>query len=134
MNAKKEYRRLRVQSIENRARMEKLIRVILQQHGGRINHEPEADEDGEVYIEDNISILCYGKRRNPNIGITSVYIGPKGEIKIDGIDTTSMDPERGYDVYPENYACLIDFIAVALDYSETSRFTRFIQRIIRRKL
>lgn len=134
MNTKKEYRRLRAQSVENRARMGKLIRVILLQHGGRITHEPEADQEGEVYIEDFIFILCYGKRRNPNIGITSVYIGPKGEILIDGIDTTSMEPERGYDVYPENYASVLNFIAVALDYSETSRFTRFIQRIIRRRL
>lgn len=134
MNTKKEYRRLRAQSVENRARMGKLIRVILQQHGGRITHEPEEDEEGNIYIEDIISMLCYGKHYNPNVGITSVYIGPKGEIKIDGIDTTSMEPERSYDVYPENYACLLDFIAVALDYSETSRFTWFIQRIIRRRL
>ena len=129
MNTKKEYRRLVAQTIQNRARMGELIPHLLKEHADRITQEPELDEDGDIYLEDTIQILCYGKYNNPCIGITSVYFGEHGEILMDGINIRLGITEKGYDVYPENYVCVLDFIATALNYPTTGWFENFIRRI-----
>lgn len=99
------------------AEQKTLLIDLLKRNGGRVTSHPVPDEDGSV--EYPVTMAFYGNYDNPNISITDVYLDGNGDLYVDGIDESTGIVEHKYQVYPEQCAWVLNFLALALGFNGT---------------
>lgn len=94
--------------------MEAFIKAAVKENQGRISLK--AADGTELEREDYpvISTL-YGKRDNPQIRLTEVYLDKHDKIYADGIDDDTEEKRREFYIYPEHYSDVFFFIGHVLN-------------------
>lgn len=97
--------------------MEAFIKAAIKENQGRISLTvAEGAEGGELERADYpvISTL-YGRRDNPQIRLTEVYLDKHDKIYADGIDDDTGEKRREFYIYPEQYSDVFFFIGHVLN-------------------
>lgn len=106
--------------------MESFIKAAVKESQGRISLTvAEGDECTELEREDYpvISTL-YGRRDNPQIRLTEVYLDKQDKIYADGIDDDTGEKRREFYVYPEQYSDVLFFIGHVLSLANMKKIIK----------
>ena len=95
-------------------RMKDLLIRLLDSQDGHVTSLPVPDKDG--CVEYPVSMFFYGRRGNLNISVTDVYFNENSALCVDGMDESKGNFEHGFQVCPEHYLGILDFLAIALGF------------------
>ena len=94
--------------------MEAFIKAAIKENQGRISLTVAEGAELERADYPVISTL-YGRRDNPQIRLTEVYLDKHDEIYADGIDDDTGEKRREFYIYPEHYSDVFFFIGHVLN-------------------